>query len=404
MTTARISRNSLCPCGSGKKYKKCCLLSGASTPRFRWPLTTDSAALRPRQRTSFPRTMNRSSASGKKWNEVLFDAPLSDGGHLHAVLLYSDAGLNTGLIRKGEIVALDLPEVGFRGPATVVAIQRVSTTGDVEAEVVRVVRFRDDDDLGKPLCGQWKLPRDFVERWAKRRRTIVMRMDFPDGRWCDIRLLRTVKWIGEHSVRMGGTVFLDLTDVGVRGWANVMEIRPCPLTEELGAGEMVTGTFRYSLGRIGELVLESEQKPIGVTPSHLFWSEDRQTWVQVRQLRRGEAVKTLKTFGGTKFGIPFPVMLRSSFGTLGARCVAMVLAAIIGMLYVMIRGSVSLCQTSQSVCSFLGLSLERRTTSTKVPSGSTGPCRWDRTFNSTSFCPSVRGAGSSSPGSRRCGG
>lgn len=27
-----IGRNSTCPCGSGRKYKKCCLLAGASSP------------------------------------------------------------------------------------------------------------------------------------------------------------------------------------------------------------------------------------------------------------------------------------------------------------------------------------------------------------------------------------
>ena len=35
-----ISRNNLCPCGSGKKYKKCCLNAGATSqspsPRFRF--------------------------------------------------------------------------------------------------------------------------------------------------------------------------------------------------------------------------------------------------------------------------------------------------------------------------------------------------------------------------------
>jgi preprotein translocase subunit SecA len=25
----KVGRNDLCPCGSGKKYKKCCLLKGA---------------------------------------------------------------------------------------------------------------------------------------------------------------------------------------------------------------------------------------------------------------------------------------------------------------------------------------------------------------------------------------
>jgi uncharacterized protein YecA (UPF0149 family) len=27
-----IGRNTACPCGSGRKFKKCCLLSGASSP------------------------------------------------------------------------------------------------------------------------------------------------------------------------------------------------------------------------------------------------------------------------------------------------------------------------------------------------------------------------------------
>jgi hypothetical protein len=75
---------------------------------------------------------------------------------------------------------------------------------------------------------------------------------------------------------------------------------PRPFTQpspgQVGAAgtDMVTGTFHHSPGRIGELVLESESKPIGVTPGHLIWSEDRQAWVPVRCLRRGERLQTLK--------------------------------------------------------------------------------------------------------------
>jgi hypothetical protein len=123
-----------------------------------------------------------------------------------------------------------------------------------------------------------------------------MRMDFPDGRWCDIGLIRSVEWIEQNHVHVGEKVFLDLTDVGVRGWADVLEVSLCEHKElsEVGVqGEMVTGTFKYSHGRIGELVVESEPKPIGVTPTHLVWSEDRQTWVEVSKLRPGETVNTL---------------------------------------------------------------------------------------------------------------
>ncbi len=120
-----------------------------------------------------------------------------------------------------------------------------------------------------------------------------MRLDYPDGGWCDVRLLRTVKWIEQTAARVGGKIFLDLSEVGTRGWAKVLDVRPCGRVE-IGPGDMVTGTFRHSHGRVGELILESEPTPIGVTPGHLFWSGDRQAWVPVSSLHRGETVQTMK--------------------------------------------------------------------------------------------------------------
>jgi hypothetical protein len=57
---------------------------------------------------------------------------------------------------------------------------------------------------------------------------------------------------------------------------------------------MITGTFRHSEGWCGDLKLKGESKPIGVTPGHLLWSEDRQDWISVGDLEPGETVKTLK--------------------------------------------------------------------------------------------------------------
>ncbi len=197
MATTRVSRNEPCPCGSGRKFKKCCLLTKHSTPGFSWPTGTTAAGV----------------------------APRSCGlGHLAI-----------GSIR----------------------------------------------------------PQDVIERHAERRRTIVMRMDFPDGRWCDIELLRPIEWIERQEVQPVATIFLDLTEVGVRGWAQVLKILPCPHLQEFGDGEIVTGTFKYSHGRVGELILESESQPISVTPFHLFWSEDRASWVPVCELCPGEMVNTL---------------------------------------------------------------------------------------------------------------
>lgn len=294
----RSSRNQLCQCGSGKKYKRCCRSLGFSH-RSAPPLLlgqracgTDRVTLAskvpPRDATP---TVRSSSVSVARWNEVVFDAPLGDGGRLHVVLLYSDAGLRSDSLTPGEIVPLDLPDVRFSGPAAIVSVRPSVEAGHADGHVLRVVRFRGDDDLGRPLHGDWQPPPEAIARWQSRRRHIVLKLDNPDGSWCDVELLRTVDWIEEAGARVSGVVFLDLAEVGVRGWGKILAIKPCGVPK-IGPGEMVTGTFRHSHGRIGELAVESQTEPIGVTPNHLIWSVDRQDWVRVSELYPGEMLTT----------------------------------------------------------------------------------------------------------------
>lgn len=40
----------------------------------------------------------------------------------------------------------------------------------------------------------------------------------------------------QNGIPVGGAVFLHLTDFGVRGWANVLEILPSPVPEDLVTG------------------------------------------------------------------------------------------------------------------------------------------------------------------------
>jgi hypothetical protein len=278
----RVSRNSLCPCGSGRKFKFCCLSVQQAPRQFQQPV------MQKRLLAALPIV---AALSRKSWKEVVFDAPLANGGRLHVVLLFSDHELLHNPFRAREPITLDLSQIRFRGPATIVGIRPTNMTGEAEAEVLRCVWFRNDDDLGTVLHGEWTPSPKRVERWRSRRREIVLRMDYPDGSWSDIRLLRTVQWIEEAGARVGETIFLELSEVGTRGWAKVLEILPCgPI--EMGPGEIVTGEFRHSAGTVGELVLDSEPEPLGVTPGHLFWSEERQAWVPVSHLRTGETLLT----------------------------------------------------------------------------------------------------------------
>ena len=300
--THKVARNSLCPCGSGMKYKRCCLKSDAfSLPldSSRFSLTDNASAVTTHQRasaTKFPDQTARP-RSDQPWFEVVFNAPLAGRQYLNAVLLFSEVGLRASTIRQGEILTLDLRELEFQGPATVLDILPSKPREKCEGQVLRVVKFRDDqgDDLGEPLLGDWKPPREVIQRWRDRRRFLTLKLEHPQGGHCDIQLERKLDWIEAIGAEVGGMVFLDLAEMGARGWAKVLAIDPCP-EPEIGPGQRVTGTFRHSHGWAADLVLESETDSIGVTPLHLFWSVDRSSWVPVGQLRQGETLKTLRGF------------------------------------------------------------------------------------------------------------
>ncbi len=76
------------------------------------------------------------------------------------------------------------------------------------------------------------------------------------------------------------------------GLADVLAIEACPDIQP-GPGRLVTGTFKHTAGIVLDLKVESESKPIGVTPTHPFWSVDRQDWVAAGDLRIGERLETL---------------------------------------------------------------------------------------------------------------
>ena len=103
-------------------------------------------------------------------------------------------------------------------------------------------------------------------------------------------LLRSRDWLEDHGAYVGGSVFLDMPEMGACGQAEVLAIEPCSSLEE-GEGRLVTGTFKHTSGEVYDLKLESEF--IGVTTMHPFWSVDREAWVSAIDLEIGETLKTL---------------------------------------------------------------------------------------------------------------
>ncbi len=107
-----------------------------------------------------------------------------------------------------------------------------------------------------------------------------------------IVLLRTLDWIEDYGAHEGGQIYLDMPEMSAVGLADVIAIEPCPEIQP-GPGRLVTGTFCHTAGIVLDLKVESESKPIGVTPTHPFWSVSRQDWVAAGELRIGEGLETL---------------------------------------------------------------------------------------------------------------
>ncbi len=138
------------------------------------------------------------------------------------------------------------------------------------------------------------LDRQF-QRTFHRYQQIRLRLEHNPRYIVDVELLRDCAWLEDNHAHVGGTVWLNMPEMGVEGLAEVLAIEPCPPVEE-GEGRLVTGTFRHTSGEVYDLKLESESKPVGVTGTHPFWSVDRKDWVSAADLEIGE---TLKTMAGT---------------------------------------------------------------------------------------------------------
>lgn len=66
---------------------------------------------------------------------------------------------------------------------------------------------------------------------------------------CRITLLRSLKWLEEEEAIVGGTIEMDLPELGVSGEAEVLSIGPCPPVKK-GKGRVVTATYVHESGKV----------------------------------------------------------------------------------------------------------------------------------------------------------
>jgi hypothetical protein len=125
-------------------------------------------------------------------------------------------------------------------------------------------------------------------------RLVTLEMPKPDGGRLDITLARPLEWLITHTVAPGATIDLDLPEMGAEGPAQVRSIGPCPTRDPKPDPRcrLVTGLFRHTTADVRDVSVAGQSKPIGTTPAHPFWSEDRQAFIPAGQLCEGERLRT----------------------------------------------------------------------------------------------------------------
>ena len=302
MDGGRFGRNDLCPCGSGKKYKHCCLTTGrvpsADTmidslrPLL---LARLSGAAGPLSQSPKARLSNDGPNLRQEWKELHLDVPLHDDTALHIVLLHSEHWLRQERVGAGHGMTVNLPQISYKGMALLTAIRPAEWAASAEGELKAVFHRFADADNGILVLGarRTRSTGSFRERCANLRLVSLELIERRGhlARRVNIGMLRSVEWIREQKVAIGTSVFLDEPKEGLQGRATVRGIQPCPPREGWLA-KLRVGKYEPWSCRIGDLKIASESKPIGVTPSHPFWSPDRNGWVEAGRLEPGERVKT----------------------------------------------------------------------------------------------------------------
>ena len=106
-----------------------------------------------------------------------------------------------------------------------------------------------------------------------------------------VEALRSPTWIKATGAKLGSRIWFDAEDVGVKGWATVEEVNPCP-SISTGKGRVVLTTFTHFNNDLYRLQVENLEKPIEVTGLHRIYSATRHDWVRTRNLHVGEKLQT----------------------------------------------------------------------------------------------------------------
>jgi hypothetical protein len=221
--------------------------------------------------------------------------PLRDGTALHIILLHTDQWLRKQRTSIGHIFDLNLPSVRYKGQALLTAAEPAACPGVSEGDLKAVFHRDDDADNGILVLGarRQRTRSGFAERCGNLRLVLLELIERRGrlARRANVEMIRSLERLREQEAKVGKLVFLDEEKDGVGGCATVRAVRPCP-PRDAWLEKMQVGEFRPWPNRVGDLKIASESEPLAVTPTHPFWSPNRNRWVPAGRLEPGDQVQT----------------------------------------------------------------------------------------------------------------
>ena len=169
--------------------------------------------------------------------------------------------------------------------------QKSVATSDSQNSVQLITKSIEDIQIGDRTLGTNPL-REQVDNTIEPDsswKLIKLQLTKEDGKLLDVELLRPVEWLDFEEVKVGSTIYLDLPEMGAVGDALVKSIESALVIKQ-GEGNVVTGRFIHQAANCIDLQIEGQDKPIGCTANHPFWSEDRRDFIPAGQLNQGERV------------------------------------------------------------------------------------------------------------------
>ena len=129
-------------------------------------------------------------------------------------------------------------------------------------------------------------PTEVDENW--RRLTLILE-DPNEGPDFIAESLRSPEWMRSHHAEVGGTVWFELSELNIAGYARILEIDDAPLIEE-GPGCVVLSRYTRVNDNLISLSL-GDGDVLHLTDTHRLYSASRDQWVAAGALWEGEYLR-----------------------------------------------------------------------------------------------------------------